>query len=279
MTLHADPGREIFPPETLDALFDAVENDDVVDPEVCLPDPIVMDCTERDMRRCFALCLQFWEDGVVREDLLRLVRVLLRQRDLDPVQRAAFKHIRAKYKHLRFALTLYSARHKAPLPFRATVVTMGHLQDAFRNGHRSAVLRYGLALRALLARPVWAAVRRGVRATRLDSAEGFLAYRKGEIRRLKTMLEQQEFTGHQFHAMRKIVSRQVSFHDTARSLEPDDHAYRMSRFLSAINGLMGSRHDEMVEQAIAGAQDYGSMIRLDDDIRQRLDTLVARYPL
>ena len=86
-------------------------------------------------------------------------------------------------------------------------------------------------------------------------------------------------TGSEFHAMRKLVSQQVSFYDTLRSLEHSDVAYRMSRFLSAINGLMGVRHDEMVEQAISDKGSYRTAMALDADIRWRLEMLVARYPL
>lgn len=270
---------ESFPAETLHALFEAVEINDMVDPDVRLPDPIVLDCTNSVMQRCFTLCRQFWHDGVHRSDLLLLVDNLLRNGDLSPTERTQYKHIRAKYKHLRFALTLYDKRHRPPMFFSTMIAVMGHLQDAFRNGNRKAVIGYALLLRILLARPLWAMVRHRISAIRYDSAEGFQAYRRAEIRRLKAMLEQQAQTGPQFHAMRKIISRQVSFYDTLRSLAHGEHDYRMSRFLSAINGLMGNRHDDMVEQAISGARKYRAAALLDDDIRLRLEQLVARYPL
>ncbi len=278
MTVRHDTPWETFPPETLHALFEAVETDDVVDPEVGLPDPIDLTCSQEEMRRCFALCLQFWSEGVHRADLLRLVNTLLRKGDLPPAERMQYKHIRAKYKHLRFAMVLYDARHHMPFLFSLTVAIMGHLQDAFRNHHRRAVIGYGLLLRCLLAQPVWAMIQRQVRSIDLDTAEGFLNYRKAEIHRLQQALEREVLTGGQFHAMRKIVSRHVSFYDTLRSFRPNEHAYKMSRFLSAINGLMGGRHDEMVEQAISGEQHYRTEAPLDEDIRWRLDMLVARYP-
>jgi hypothetical protein len=52
----------------------------------------------------------------------------------------------------------------------------------------------------------------------------------------------------------------------------------MSRFLSAINGLMGSRHDELVEQAATRPGSYRCKTPLAEDIRARLETLVAQYP-
>lgn len=270
---------ERFPPETLAALFEAVEINDVVDPEVSLPEPIDLHCSQETMRRCFALCLQFWSEGVPRDDLLRLVNSLLREGDLPPEQRVRYKHIRARYKQLRFALVLYGARHRVPLLFGVTVAIMGHLQDAFRTRRRLAVIGHGLLLRWLLTKPAWGAVRRRIRAVRFDTSDGFLAYRKAEIHRLREALRQDALTGHQFHAMRKIVSRQVSFYDVQRSIGHSDDAYKMSRFLSAINGLMGSAHDEMIERAISGERRYQAAAPLDKDIRRRLETLVAHYPL
>jgi hypothetical protein len=279
MTQPVDANWEEFPAETLHALFEAVEIDDVVDAEVSLPDPIDLRCPQDEIRRCFALGLQFWSRGFNRASLLRLVHRLLRHGDLAPAERLEYKHIRAKYKQFRFALVLYGARHRVPLLLSVTVAVMGHLQDAFRNRRRGAVTGYALLLRCLLARPAWQAVQRRARRIRLDDETGFLRYRRTEILRLREMLGQDELTGHMFHATRKIVSRQVSFYDTRRSLRPSDHDYRMSRFLSAINGLMGSRHDDMVEQAAAGERAYRTAAPLDADIRRRLETFVARYPL
>jgi hypothetical protein len=131
----------------------------------------------------------------------------------------------------------------------------------------------------LLARPAWAAVRREVGKVRLDDAPGFLAFRKAEFRKLRGWLRDGALTGHRFHMIRKVVSRQVSFYDTLRTLEPDEHAYRMSRFLSAINGLMGSMHDDLVEQAGKGHCDYHrDDVPMPEDILVRLQALTSAYP-
>lgn len=268
-----------YPAAMLDALFEAVDTDDVVDPVVSLPDPIPVDCTAEDMRRCLDLCLQFWREGAIRADLVGLTGRLLLTGDLPGDARIRYKHIRARYKHLRFALVLYGAHHKAPLLFRSTVAVMGHLQDAFRNRRRSAIWGYGLLLRLLLSWPAWLAIRHEVHAVRIDDSRGFLAFRKVEFDRLRQWLRGETLTGHRFHAMRKVVSRQVSFYDTMRTLRPDDQLYRMSRFLSAINGLMGSMHDDLVEQAVAGHRDYHrDDLPLPSDIRTRLTALTNAYP-
>lgn len=268
-----------FARPVLAALFDAVELNDVVDPVVRLPQPLPLACDAAQMQRCFALCLQFWEEGADRTELLALTRTLLRTGDLSADARRRYKLIRARYKQLRFALVLYTAQHKVPPLLRAKVAVLGHLQDAFKLERRRAVAGYAMVLRALLSWPAWRAVRREIAGVKIDDAEGFLRFRKSEIARLRRWLAEPEITAHRFHAMRKIVSRQVSFYDTLRSLEPNERYLGMSRYLSAINGLMGSQHDDLVDEAFAGRRDYHrDGVALSDDVRARLQALVAAYP-
>jgi hypothetical protein len=279
MTGIRGPMWQKFPAETLRSLFDAVEVNDIVDTHVALPDPIVLACPEASIRQCYALCLQFWEDGFTRADALRLVTKLLRNEELTADERTQFKYIRARYKHLRFAQRLYSKHHVSDYLFDRTTRQLGKLQDGFRSGRRSGIVRSGLKLRVLLSKPVWWIVRRSMENTRLASEAELIAFQKMEMRDLRKALADTAFAGREFHMVRKIVSMQVSFYDTLRTLGPNDHAFRMSRFLAAINGLMGSRHDEMVAEAFSGHRHYDTPAPLATDIRSRLETLIARYPL
>lgn len=267
-----------FPDETLRRLFDAVDTDDVVDAHVELPDPIVLSCSDELIERCYALCLQFWDDGG-RAELLQLVDKLLRNEGLSADDRIQYKNIRARYKHLRFAQRLYGRRHRSGFLFDLITIVMGHLQDAFRGGRRGGVVRYGLVLKLLLSRPVWRRIRRGLVDIELDDEAGFIAYQRAEIGRLRKAMASTHFAGRQFHKLRKIVSMQVSYYDTVRSFGPNEHALRLSRFLAAINGLMGARHDEMVADQHAGRRDYRTPTKLATQTRARLEALVARYPL
>jgi hypothetical protein len=273
------PAWQEFQAETLRRLFDAVDVNDAVDAHVALPDPIVLACPEESIRQCYALCLQFWKDGVSRKDALRLVKKLLRNEGLSADERLEFKHIRARYKHLRFSQRLFSKSHTSLYLFDKTTRMLGKLQDAFRGGQREDIVRSGLRLRVLLSWPVWAIVQRAMENTRLDNEAGLIAFQKAELRALKKAVEGTNFAGHEFHTVRKIVSMQVSFYDTLRTLGPDDHALRMSRFLAAINGLMGSRHDEMVAEALSGRRHYDTPAPLANETRSRLEALIARYPV
>lgn len=273
------PTWQKFPAETLRRLFDAIAVDDIVDAHVALPDQIVLACPDETLRQCYSLCLQFWEDGFTREDLLRLVEKLLRNDWLSAEERLQYKDIRARYKHLRFAQRLYSKRHSCSLVFDLTTRVLGHLQDAFRSGRRVRIVSRGMMLRLLLSKPVWSMVKRAMQRTRLDSEPGLIAFQKAEMQRLRQAMARTTFAGNQFHMVRKIVSMQVSYYDTRRSLEPNEHAYRMSRFLAAINGRMGSRHDEMVAESLSGRHHYNTPVPLGKETRSSLETLVGRYPV
>jgi len=279
MTGSRKPKWQKFPAETLRRLFDAVEVNDVVDAHVALPDPIVLACPDESIRQCYALCLQFWEDGFTRADAMQLVKKLLRGEELSADERREFKYIRARYKHLRFAQRLCSKHHVSDYLFDRTTRQLGKLQDAFRSGRRNGIVRSGFKLRVLLSKPVWWIVRRSMENTRLTTEAELIAFQKAELHYLKKAMADTALAGHEFHNVRKIVSMQVCFYDTLRTLGPNEHAFRMSRFLAAINGLMGSRHDEMVAEAHSGRQPYDTPAPLTSDIRSRLETLAARYPL
>lgn len=272
------PSGEMFSPEIVHRLFDAVNIDDVVDEHVELPTGHTLPVSDDDIHRCYALCLQFWNKGFTREELQGLVNKLLREGDLAPDERLRFKYIRAKYKHLRFAQRLYSRRHKASFLFVTTTVQLGQLQDAYRNGHRSDIAHHGRKVRMLLSKPVWSYIQHTMINTTLDSAKRVQQYSQRRLHMLSEAVKKPVLSGEEFHSMRKIVSQQVSFYDTLRSIDTQqEDIFKMSRFLAAINGLMGDRHDEMVADALSGKQNYDTPIKLDDDIRWRIEKLVQYW--
>lgn len=269
-----------FSAQTEQRLFTAIDEDDVVDAHVSLPEVIDIRCTEQQIRDNYALCLQHWEDGFTRTELLRLVLKQLRNGDLSKQERQQFKYIRSRYKHLRFALRLYSQKHEGLYLFGKVTVYLGRFQDAFRNKNAAGVERYGKLLRMHLSIPFWLMVRYSLRHIRLASVEDFTTYRQQQMRELKQMIVKPELTGREFHDVRKIISQQVSFYDTLRSIEPDNQqALQVSRFMAAINGIMGDKHDELVADDLSGVRPYSATAPLDPDLRQRLELLLERYPL
>ncbi|MBO1503403.1 hypothetical protein JKX24_19330 [Serratia proteamaculans] len=272
--------RKKFSTETIQLLFTAVETDDIVEADIHLPQHIDLQCSYESIQDNYALCLQFWQDGFTRQELLRLVNDFLKDVELSAATRMRYKYIRARYKHLRFAQRLYSKKHNSSHLFHLTTVVLGHFQDAFRNGNKENLKLYGNILRILLSKPIWSLVNYALRHIHLETESNFIAYRQEQMRELQRLIADPQLTGKQFHDVRKIISQQVSFYDTLRSIDPSNReARQISRFLAAINGLMGDRHDVMVADKLAGGKSYDEPTMLDVDIRQRLELLLERYPM
>lgn len=268
-----------FPPEQLTRLLDAVLNDDEVDAHTALPDRIELHYDEALLADCFRLCRQLWAEGVSRTDLIALLDCLRVERDLDAEDRYRFKIMRAKLKHFRFACALYGERHTYPILTDWLTTALGHVQDAFRNGQDRRVVHKSIVARLLLLRG-WPLLIRERDQVVLTSSEGFRAYLLRETRALDAAVARPKVTGAQFHATRKVASRLVSFYDTLRTLKPSQDALLMSRSLAAINGLMGTMHDELVERRAAGLQDYyREQFALPSNIRYRIIELVDRFRL
>ncbi|MGJ8526420.1 hypothetical protein LMG33818_002171 [Halomonadaceae bacterium LMG 33818] len=267
-----------FSSETLDRLYEAVETDDIVDEHVELPGDVVLEGNESVLFSCYSLCLQFWEEGVSRTQLLKYADKLLAGVPLSDDEKRDYKKMRGCYKHLRFAVRLYSRNHRSFKLFNYTTHILGELQDAFRHQQTDDIQRYGKRLKLLLSRPLWSLIEHRMRHVRLDTPEGFHNYRQHRLCSFKKGSDKAEVSGHEFHDMRKIIGQQVSYYDTLRSIDPDNtSAYKMSRFLSAINGLMGDRHDEMVEDAMNNTRPYGSPEIISSDTRWRIDAFLERF--
>jgi hypothetical protein len=261
-----------------EALFEAVLIDDVVDAHTELPDRITLDYDRGLLVDCYRLCRQWWTDGVHRDGMVALIDTLRRDRDLPDQDRLAFKYARAKFKHLRFACALFRDDHRYPRVLDWLTVALGHLQDGFKNGQRGKVYRDALLCRLLLSDSVYRIIRREVDRWVPATTSEFRTYVLAQIEQLRTVLARDTVTGAQFHATRKIISRQSAFYVTVLTLTDSDEAHKMSRALAAINGLMGSMHDLLIEQRVAGTFDYHrAPMRLPDEIRGRLTDLVARY--
>lgn len=269
-----------FAPEVTQRLFTAVEEDDYVDAQVSLPPVIDLHCTSEIIHSNYALCLQFWEEGVQRRDLLALTLKQASGVELSAAERLQYKYMRARYKHLRFAQRLYLQKHQAGFLFGKTTVYLGRFQDGFRNQKKDVITFYARLLRVYLSSPIWGLVRYRLRHSRLARVDNFVACRRAQMQALKTIIAKPKLTGREFHDVRKIISQQVSYYDTLRSIDPENReARQVSRFLAAINGLMGDKHDEMVADDMENRLAYETPVALDEDIRQRLELLLARFPL
>jgi hypothetical protein len=268
-----------FRPAQLYALYGAIRVNDAIDPQVAAPAAVRLDYKRGELIEAFCLSRQLWREGFDRAALIKMATGLRRDEPFDPEMQQWFKHARAKFKHLRFAFVLYAADHRCPVALKAITTVMGQLQDAVRSGRRGAVIRQAGLLRVLLGPLPQQRLAREVDRLAPSDTAGFSRFVAGQMASLREMLAHQTMTGHRFHAGRKIISRQVSFHDDMRTLSADpDHA-AMSRYLAAINGLMGKFHDDLVVRHARGELNYArdNMV-VPPDISDRLRTLVALYP-
>lgn len=258
-------------------LFAAILVDDRVDAHTELPDAIPIDLSREQIVACFALCRQLWIDGVDRRRVAAMIAPMRRGGGTSADEQRAFKHLRAKFKHLRFAFASFDERHRYPPALDRLTKTMGQLQDAFKNGRRARVVWRATMLRLLLSRPLFGRVTRAVDSYRAGSPESLRRFMCGQMLLVRESLARPEVTGREFHQLRKIISRQVAMYDALRTLYPEPAFRQLSRYLGAINGLMGAEHDRLIERRFAGLDYHGESFALPPEIRQRLSAVVEKY--
>lgn len=269
-----------FSDQQLNRLFEAVLVNDVAEDHVTLPETIPSSFTDDVVRDCFEISHELWARQVDRRTLAALVDHLVLSADLNSRERVKFKHIRAKFKHMRFACVLYTTRHQSPILFKSMTTLMGHVQDAFRNGHSLKTRLYALALRIMIISPYWRMMERELSRMKVETGVAFEEYLRKQINTLSDSLRADRMTAHHFHALRKIISRQVSFFDDYRTIFPDNRSDAMARYLSDLNGRMGRMHDDFILKHAQGTQDYGKYkFPLDAELREKLSSLVRQYPL
>ena len=271
--------RPPFTTAQCDALFDRVLVDDEIDLATETLPPVHFDYTQDQLIECFRICHQVWATGVERAAFDRTIAHLYAARQLDPAEQLAFKYARARFKQLRFAYANADARHRYPPRFNFITAVMGHLQDDFKNGRRAAVGWRALLVRLLLTRPAYAALEREFDGLVPTTAERFRNYIIGEMETIRSRLARAHTAGKDFHAIRKIVSRQASLFVGLATLYPSKYHDDVFKYLSVINGLMGRYHDELIVRRHSGQQDYAAdKFAFPAEIRRRLEVLTSRYP-
>lgn len=282
-TLHrAELDAIRFAPERIDALVAAIDVNDRIDAHAALPATVGLDHPAERFVEGFGLSRQFWQEGFDRRAVIALAAALRRGERLDADARHGFKQVRARFKHLRFAFFLYGAAHRSPAVLSLVTLVMGELQDAVRVGRTRDIARHAVRLHLLLAGPARLLLAREVDRLTPSDAAGFRRFTLAQVESLRPLLRAPTTGAHAFHAARKVVSRQVSFHDDMRTLHPSagtaaEHR-AMARWLATLNGLMGQFHDDLVTRNAAGTFRYArDTFALPGEIAVRLEALVALY--
>ncbi len=267
-----------FSREQCDALFAAVLAHDEIDLDAVLPDAIHLDYKREQFTQCYRICRQIWKEGVDREALSEMIEKLYLHRSLSPEDQLSYRDMRAKIKHLRFAYVAFDERHRYPGAFHWLTRNMGKLQDAFKNKQDAAVGFFVILLRLFLTKFTYALITRKIDQFQPSAVETFRKYVNDEINFVRFNLSKEEITGKEFHEVRKVISRQVALYDNLKILYPSPYHNSISRYLSTINGLMGSMNDELIIKKFKKTQDYYSdAFEMPAEIRQRLVALTERY--
>jgi hypothetical protein len=108
--------------------------------------------------------------------------------------------------------------------------------------------------------------------------DSFRQYIKNEINFIRLNLAKDKITSHEFHDMRKVISRQVAMYDNFKTLYPSAYHQSISKCVSTLNGLMGSLHDELIAKKFDKTQHYyKDKFVMPVEIRLRLEQLVSKY--
>ncbi len=267
-----------FTVEQCEELFAAVLSHDDLHLAAELPDEIHLDYTQEQLGQCYRICRQLWREGVDIESLRKLVKKLYKQRFLDPEDQLAFMHIRAKFKHLRFAYVTFDERHCYPTVFHRTTLIMGKLQDAFKNEHYASMGRFVIYLRFLLSKFIHAFATREIARFRPGTPEIFRNYVNNEIHYIRQNLAKEEISSKTFHQIRKVISRQTALYDNLKILYPSHYHNCISQYFSTINGMMGGMHDDLIVGKLKKTQNYYSdTFEIPEEIKQRLISLTEKY--
>jgi len=268
----------IFSAEQCDALFAAVLVHDDIYPDAKLPDAIHLDYSQEQLTQCYRICRQLWKDGVDREDLIGIINKIYRHRALSAEDQLSFRYLRAKIKHLRFAYAAFDERHCYPRMFHWKTAIMGSLQDAFKNKQYASANRIAIFVRFFLARLPYFLINKEIDKFQPSTNESFRQYVLDGIRFIHLNLAKKAITSKEFHEVRKVISRLVALYDNLKILYPSPYHVSISQYLSTINGLMGTMHDELIIRKFKKTQDYyADVFEMPVEIRQRLVALTERY--
>lgn len=269
-----------FPPEHCNALFSALLVHDDIHLDASLPDQIHLDYSEEQLTRCYQISWQLWNDGMDPKGLRKILRNLYLRRPFTADDQIFFKHIRAKFKHLRCAYTTFDQRHSSPRGFHRMTAVMGYLQDAIKQGREDAARWWAVALSVILTKLPYELMIMPVNHFRPSTTESFRAHVSEQINSIRLCLLKTEITSKEFHELRKIVSRQVALYDNLKILYPSRYHSSISEYLSTINGMMGGMHDTLVVKKFDGSKSYYlDAVEMPADIRRRLVAYAERFAI
>lgn len=254
-----------------------LDTDDKIRPEARLPSRVRLYVSQDEAERGFRLTEALWRSGFERKEFRDFVARIADGHVPNADEAEKFRHVRAHIKQLRVAFSAFDARHEYPEQIDRLAAAMGHVQDALKNGAGKKARREALRLLGLLDKKSLARVEKEVRDFRPSTDLATQQWFRKELDELAGLSLRKELTPKQYHDMRKVVSRIVSVFDVQLAFRPDPEAQQVLEYLGSLNGEMGSRHDEIISDTLAGGLDYreGS-VEVPRAIRRRLQRFIER---
>lgn len=213
-----------------------------------------------------------------KRDFNELVGKVARSGDLALDDRQRFKNIRAIFKHLRFAFVTFSKKHQVPLLFNVLIIIMGHLQDVIKNKQKKWIICTSFFLKCCSQKWLYSIIVKKIDSLEFADSIEFNNYINQEISFIRTNLLAKKVTAKRFHDMRKVISRQVALYDNLKNLYPSQYHTNISKYLSTLNGMMGSLHDELIARKFKKTQNYHKdLFEIPLEIRIKLNALTHKY--
>ena len=269
-----------FPSVQCDALFEALLIDDLIDLEVALPQALPVSYSQEQLNECYQISHQLWREGLSRELLKELIDKIYHQGELDAADKYVFYCMRAKIKHLRFAYVMFDESHKYPRIFHWMTAVMGYMQDVLKSPRHSSVKFAAMMVKFFLIKPIYAAATKEFEKFTPSTPENFRLYLWESIKFISLNLDKDKLTSHEFHEVRRVISRLVAFYDCMYILYPSKDEQAVLLYLSTINGLMGSLHDDLIVAKFNKTQNYyKDTFAMPEEIKQRLMAYVKFYKI
>lgn len=262
----------IFKESVLEQLFEYILLDDVPHPQTLLPQDALPKCTEEEIEAAYKLSWQLLKRGVDFARTRKLVLKIAITGKATEEERLEFKYMRAKFKHMRFACLNFDKKHLYPFLPKFFTLLLGNMQDSFKNHHHLHTFLYGVIILMMMTPPALFLMMRSLCHFTTETPEGLLKYHQEENKKLASFLKDSaSITGHEFHKMRKLISRRTAFNDTLRTIRPSENLNALSQYLATMNGMMGDEHDMLVEKKLKGEQDYhGDQFSVPAEITRRV---------
>lgn len=244
-------GKYHFSDQECDQLFEMILVDDEIHLTSTLPDQFVFDYTQDQLIKGFMISRQIWYNIVMNYQFIKILHSLRYSCDLTKDEKAVYKKVRAKFKHLCYAYRAFDKRHRRPYWLGKITGVLGKLQDGFKNKKIWIVKP-----RAFILDHIWN--NHGLFLLEQEANCFFPCDLVSFVRSFHNKLEmikykigrQETITAHEFHSLRKTISMISATYGTFDVLFPSAYHHQIFQYLSTINGLMGDYHDELVEKKL-----------------------------